>query len=1111
MSGSDLERELFDACLPLDGPGREELIGRECGCLPRLAERVRRLLAAHDRAEERSGDLSGLPFAAAPGADPVEVGPYRLGPLLGEGGMGVVYAAEQVRPIRRKVALKLVRIGMDSNRVVARFEAERQALALMDHPFIARVLDGGAAPDGRPYFVMELVDGLPLKRFCATRRLSVRSRLRLFIDLCRAVQHAHQKGIVHRDLKPSNVLVTEQDGVPRPKVIDFGIAKALELALTESTLHTLHGAPMGTPAYMSPEQGLGTGLDVDTRSDIFSLGVVLYELLTGSLPRDPERLGLHPFLLRLADPEDEPPRPSSWLDPGMPERNTVAAERGTDPDLLRAELAGDLDWVVMKALSHDREQRYQSAEALAAEIQRFLDDQPVRARPPSRFYVFRKFARRNRHLLAAAAVAVVAVAVGVVGLVLGLVQADSGRIRAEQQAARARESEKESAVRLRAALLAQARALTRTANPGRRFESLELLAQAAAIRPGDDLRDEAVSALSLTDIRPVERWPKGTPHHTAMAFFPDLSRYVTLTPAGAIEVRSAGTGGTLDVLSSSARGVWGFRLSPVGDRLAVKLSGWDGVEAIEVWDLRRREAFFRIDWETPGMAFGFSPDGASLAAFSHSGELGVWDLDERKERFRVRTGGSAYDLEYSPDGASLALAMRDPPGVQLNAAADGTPRGHLRWGVELYSIAWSGDGSLLAGASADGLVPVWDAASGSLVQRIQGHAAEVVRVTFHPRYPILLSYGWDETTRIWRARTGQALLNLTQQALGFSRDGRMLATAGGGYLGLWEFHHGTYYREWTGHTGKGPVSLDLLDQGRTLVSGGADGALVWRDEGPIPTTRLPGGDVRSVVLLDTNRVVTCGTEGLQEWDIGLPKGRFRGRRIRSGYCTHAVPDPDRQYILSIFPQSGVFLDAVDPRAQSFRFPVVRGAALPSLSRDAKWLAFGNWRGLKTMVWDRESGETVAELLPGVGSVSVAFSPDASRLITGSAEEYRIWDTGTWSELARLNRPPRFSNLPGKMAFSEDGSWLALALDPYRIQILSGRSGDPVATLQVASPRLWTELRLTPGERRLFASSSDHSIHVWEISLLLTELDRIGLGPGTAGRQFTGLPRRPHRD
>jgi len=342
------------------------------------------------------------------------VGRYKLLQQIGEGGCGVVYMAEQEEPVRRRVALKVIKLGMDTKQVIARFEAERQALALMDHANIAKVLDAGASEAGRPYFVMELVRGRKITEYCDENNLTTRQRLDLFMQVCAAIQHAHQKGIIHRDIKPSNILVTSDDGVALPKVIDFGIAKATQGRLTDKTVFTAFEQFIGTPAYMSPEQADLNWLDVDTRSDIYSLGVLLYELLTGKTPFDSKELlasGLD--AMRQTIREQEPPRPSTRLSTMIAsELTTVASHRHTEPPELLDEVSGDLDWIVMKCLEKNRGRRYETANGLAMDIQRHVKNEPVVARPPSKLYRFQKMARRNNLVLAAGAVVLGALVTG---------------------------------------------------------------------------------------------------------------------------------------------------------------------------------------------------------------------------------------------------------------------------------------------------------------------------------------------------------------------------------------------------------------------------------------------------------------------------------------------------------------------------------------------------------------------------------------------------------------------------------------------------------------------------------------------------------------------------
>lgn len=429
MRDSRLEA-IFDAALQKSASGeRAAYLEGACGPDADLRGRVETLLKAHDAA-------GGFLQATVDGGQPNEgpgtiIGRYKLLQQIGEGGFGAVYMAEQLEPVRRKVALKIIKLGMDTKQVVARFESERQALALMDHPNVARVFDAGAADSGRPYFVMELVRGIAITEYADTNNLSLRERLRLFVTACQAVQHAHQKGIIHRDIKPSNVMVTLHDGHPVPKVIDFGIAKAVSQRLTEKTVFTEFRQIVGTPQYMSPEQAEMSGLDVDTRCDIYSLGVLLYELLTSTTPLEAEwlRTAGYAEMQRIIREEDPPP-PSLRVSTLHEQLETVARNRRIEPRVLSRLFRGDLDWIVMKALEKDRTRRYSTAGDLAADVERYLRDEPVEASPPSVAYKLRKFARRNRTGVMAALFAATA-------LFVGLALATVGFVRARDEANRA--------------------------------------------------------------------------------------------------------------------------------------------------------------------------------------------------------------------------------------------------------------------------------------------------------------------------------------------------------------------------------------------------------------------------------------------------------------------------------------------------------------------------------------------------------------------------------------------------------------------------------------------------------------------------------------------------
>ncbi|MEJ2146763.1 MAG: serine/threonine-protein kinase [Acidobacteriota bacterium] len=1107
MATEPPERQIFEACLTLSRQERVRFIRRACTGHPELVRRLFRLLEAHDRAEE--GALAADQIFSM-GEPAKEIGSYRLLNVIGEGGMGVVYKAEQLYPVKRVVALKLIRWGLDSRQVVARFEAERQALAVMDHPNIARVLDAGAASDGRPFFVMELVPGDPLTTFCDQQRLSIRQRLELFGCLARAVQHAHQKGVIHRDLKPSNVIVARQDGTFTLKVIDFGIAKAIGNRLGDQTLVTQVGTALGTPAYMSPEQAETDTLDIDTRTDIYSLGVILYELAVGVLPISPEEIGMPAFLAQLGDREIEPVLPSTRLLSLGERAREIAATRRTELFDLVGELKGDLDWLIRKAIDKDRSQRYESADALAVEVRRYLNNEPLLARPPSLPYRCRKLLRRHRPVVAAASVVLVALLVAVVGIAAGLVQAERSRQEALRQAVKATEAGRNANSRLRHALIAQARALRGSRTPGRRAESLKLLSQAAALRPGPDLRDEGIASITLTDLERVATWPKLDLQKISVDFDDRCERFAWGILGGRVEIHREGEDEPPLVLPGFGLDPWVLKFSSDGGRLAVKYHG-DRPEAggcVKIWDSRDGRLVAEIATIPLGSAMDFSPDGLELAMVTRDQRLIFLDLQAGQARLQIRLKHPSSDLAYRHDGDAVALST-EMGMLEIRDARDGRLLQELDHPGRVYRADWSDDGNLLAGAYSDGTAVIWRVKDGKALTTLRGHQAEVVRVGFHPVFPLVFTYSWDETSRLWEIPTGRQLLTVSAQALEFSSDGQYLSYVDGNAAGIWRLRHGEMLHTYYGHLGKGPRSLDLSSDSRRMVSGGLDGLRLWDTQNESPVAWISTPDVRDVFFsADGDGVISCGRAGLLRWslwdDDGTP--RVSGRRVMVDEpCEHAAMDPLGEAMVSLHQGDRVYLHLDPGRSNPVPLAGFPGMAHPSLTLGGTLVAAGNWRGDRTVIWNGRNGQILRTLLPGKPAVGVAFSPDGRWLVTGSSEEYRLWDTSSWTNQMRIHRPSRFSHLPGLMAFSDDGRLLAVVIDNRTIGLYDPQRKRPVLALQLPDPQAFSALRFSGDGRCLGASTTARRIHVWDIKAILEALHPLGLDFGLAEQWPGGSP------
>ncbi len=549
---------------------------------------------------------------------------YKLLQKIGEGGFGTVWMAEQLEPVSRRVALKIIKVGMDTREVIARFEAERQALAMMDHPHIAQVFDAGETDKGRPFFVMELVKGIPITHFCDEQELGTRARLALFEDVCGAINHAHQKGVIHRDIKPSNVMITLHGETPVVKVIDFGIAKATQGKLTEKTLFTRFEQFIGTPVYMSPEQAAMSGLDVDTRSDIYALGILLYELLTGKPPFDTETLAAAGYdEMRRIIREVDPPKPSSRISTMVgEERTTVARARHSEPGEVGRLVEPDLDWIVMKAIDKDRGRRYETAGSLARDIRRFLTDQTVSATPPSAGYRFQKFARRHRTFLRVASSIALVLVLGTVVSTWQAVRATRERQRADRETEMAEQNLFYAQMHLAQQAWRQHRGLR---------QMRELLARWLPKNGAPDRRGWEwfyLNALPQKNMR-ILTGQEAAEGPCTVAWNLPTNRLAEGTADGVIRIWDPGGAQPVLVLRAPAPEVpysgsrW-LAFNPDGSRLAAGCR--DGT--VHVWDISTGQELkvFR-GLQTSILTVAFSSDGARLAAWAKNGAIAIWESE----------------------------------------------------------------------------------------------------------------------------------------------------------------------------------------------------------------------------------------------------------------------------------------------------------------------------------------------------------------------------------------------------------------------------------------------------------------------------------------------------
>ena len=1091
MSQINKELDVFSSALERAIPAeRAAYLDGVCGGDAEMRARVEALLQAHAQAggflpaevnQPPAGALgktmmitSGMiPVSEKPGD---HIGRYKLLQKIGEGGCGVVYMAEQSEPVRRRVALKVIKLGMDTKSVIARFEAERQALALMDHPNIAKVLDAGATDTGRPFFVMELVRGIKISEYCDQKNLSTRARLDVFLQVCQAVQHAHQKGIIHRDLKPSNILVADHDGLPVPKVIDFGIAKATtDQQLTDKTLFTAFEQFIGTPAYMSPEQANLSGLDIDTRTDIYSLGVLLYELLTGETPFDAKELlaaGLEE--MRRTIREQEPARPSTCLSTMLAsDLTTVAKHRQAEPAKLTSTIQGDLDWIVMKALEKDRQRRYETANGLAADIRRHLNNEPVVARPPSLAYRVHKAVRRNK--LACGAGTAVAAAL-LVGILISSWQARIA-VRALAQTEKSRQAEKEQR------LAAQQERDKATAAKSE-TEAARNRAEAESYAADIYLADEAVKANNFDRARQL------LARHRPVPGQPDLRnwewRYLwqkcrsdaltkLFTQNGLALADVSCDGRWLAVGGFIAGKITVFDISDLKaprtvaelplDKINIQLvcsprdpvvaysdsdgfdDSWHPRHLIHLWNFQTQKELRSWSLTNTCLGLAFSPDGKGLVTMAgnttggpKNAELAVWRCaDGAKLASFPATPGIGFNLGnlvVSPDNSLAAYCGNSRNQLIVADLATGTNR----WTATLAvppsvapPVAISPDGTLLVAAE-NLRLRFWDPATGAELEApLATDAGQIMNLRFLPDGRTLVSGGYDHTIRLWD-----------------TTDPR---------------HVHPKWRPLRGNESM-VVSLAVLPDGRSLISGGNDGSVNLWDLTAEPLNNsevvIPEAgdwhfspDSHSVLALETNRVVQWQGTRFQEQrhlfdlsadmdkNIFLKDGRRLVSRSTNGFLQvcelpsgklsrpfgdYAATNPPIEFynagrnVLLLRNSNQLDLWNLDKLEMdgSLPFDVAMGRINFYTSDSGKWLFKRSYGEVFTRI-NPATRESITKTLALKEAFGMVFSRDDRLFASGSSLGYAgVWETDSFRSVAVVGSGQAIMEVVG---FSPDGTRL----------------------------------------------------------------------------------------
>ena len=986
------------------------------------------------------------------------IGRYELLELIGEGGMGLVYLAEQQEPVKRRIALKIIKPGMDSKEVIARFEAERQTLAVLDHPNIAHVFDAGMTETGRPYFVMEHVRGLSITEYSDERKLSVEERLKLFKEVCETVHHAHQKGIIHRDIKPSNILVSVHGDRAIPKIIDFGIAKAITQPLTDTTVFTYRGQLLGTPEYMSPEQVDLATQDIDTRSDIYSLGVLLYELLAGVLPFDREAFKRAGFAeIQKTIREQEPTTPSTRLT-NLGEKATVIAEhRRTQLITLARCLHRELEWIPMKAMRKDRTRRYRSASELADDIENYLNGTPLIAGPESAVYRTRKFMRKHAGSVTTAALVAVAI-------ILGLVASIIMGCRAEQ----ARQQEEAARIQVEQAL-ARAEKAERIAQEQRKLAEERAEAYRRAMYSNNLARaKEAIDEISFD--RAQKLLDSCEPELRGWEW--QYLKYISTDPC----IKTFR--GHSDEINSIDISPDGKRIASVSDDETVKI--WDTATGSEVMILRGHNEKIRC--------VAFSPEGKRLVSGSQDGIIKIWDSIRGAEVMTL-SGHKGWigSIAFSPDGRHFASCGQDKT-VKVWDAKSGaevmTLRGHRN---VIWGVSFSPDSKRIASCGSDKTVRIWDAANDKEVMTLHGHESAVVTVTFSPNGACIASSSTDDTIKIWDASTGDERMTLRGHRddvdpVVFTPDGKKIVSGSDDRtIKVWDVTTGEALITLRGHE-SAISSLVFSPDGEQLFSASDDNMIkAWNPAIDRDVLKFHGANstiFQVVFSPDGERIAASTGDGtVKLWDAvsGADIVTLHGHYWFVGALAFS-PD-GRQIVTGGYDRSVRIWSAATGAAEMNLVGHTDWIWSAAFSPDGKHIASAG-RDETIKVWNTVTGKMELDLRGHKGAVyAVTFSPDGRQIIsTGSDGSVRVWDAASGTALQVLLGHETWA--VRDVSLSPDGRRIASCGEDKTVRVWDAATGEELMTLRGYEGDVYA-VAFSPDGTRIVSGHEGRTVRIWD--------------------------------